>query len=59
MTIGLPQYSPICHRVHIALEEAQIEYKLCAVEPGVKPDWYVEKVNSSGKVCPFGLLRSS
>ncbi|KAI0671206.1 thioredoxin-like protein [Trametes maxima] len=43
-------YPPYCHRVHIALEEANAGYTLYNVNIVDKPAWYSEKINKSGKI---------
>ncbi|KAI0350035.1 thioredoxin-like protein [Trametes cingulata] len=43
-------YSPYCHRVQIALEEAKAEYTVCTINVMDKPAWYTEKVNPIGKI---------
>ncbi|KAH9855481.1 hypothetical protein C2E23DRAFT_724235 [Lenzites betulinus] len=47
-------YSPYCHRVHIALEEAHVEVSTCEIDlrPGCKPSWF-SKVNPVGTVPAF------
>ncbi|GJE97137.1 glutathione transferase omega [Phanerochaete sordida] len=43
-------YSPYCHRVHLALEEAKADYTICSINLMDKPKWYTEKVNPTGKI---------
>ncbi|KAI0350034.1 thioredoxin-like protein [Trametes cingulata] len=43
-------YSPYCHRVHIALEEAKADYSCHTVIVQDKPAWYISKVNPIGKI---------
>ncbi|KAH9849004.1 thioredoxin-like protein [Lenzites betulinus] len=43
-------YSPYCHRVHIALEEAKADYTSFSINLMEKPAWYAEKVNPAGKI---------
>ncbi|KAL1941828.1 hypothetical protein VTO73DRAFT_6828 [Trametes versicolor] len=43
-------YSPYCHRVHIALEEAKAEYTPCSINLMDRPPWYNTKVNPAGKI---------
>ena len=45
------QYSPNCHRVHIALEEVKADYTPVTINLMEKPEWYNQKVNTiTGKV---------
>ncbi|KAI0644027.1 hypothetical protein C8Q79DRAFT_1011844 [Trametes meyenii] len=50
-------YSPYCHRVHIALEEARVEFTKFDIDlkPGCKPAWFTAKVNPTGTVPAFAI----
>ncbi len=52
------QYSPYCHRVHIALEEVQADYKAVTINVMEWPQWYNTKVNpitrKVQRLSPFG-----
>ncbi|KAI0367276.1 thioredoxin-like protein [Pilatotrama ljubarskyi] len=54
ITFYTSPYSPYCHRVHIALEEAKISVRTYEIDlrPGCKPGWYT-KVNPVGTVPAF------
>ncbi|OJT06013.1 hypothetical protein TRAPUB_3200 [Trametes pubescens] len=55
LTFYTSPYSPYCHRVHIALEEAKVEPSLVEIDlrPGCKPAWFTNKVNPMGTVPAF------
>ncbi|KAH9921954.1 thioredoxin-like protein [Epithele typhae] len=44
------EQSPFCHRVHMALEEAQAEFSSVIIDLANKPAWFLEKVNPIGKI---------
>ncbi|KAI0328764.1 thioredoxin-like protein [Cubamyces sp. BRFM 1775] len=54
LTYYTSPYSPYCHRVHIALEEAKVKYNKFEIDlrPGHKPSWFT-KVNPLGMVPAF------
>ncbi|KAI9069389.1 glutathione transferase omega class [Trametes sanguinea] len=54
LTYYTSPYSPYCHRVHIALEEAKAKFIKCEIDlrPGYKPGWFT-KVNPRGLVPAF------
>ncbi|KAI0824921.1 thioredoxin-like protein [Trametes gibbosa] len=43
-------YSPYCHRVHLALEEAKADYTAFSINLMARPPWYATKVNPAGKI---------
>ncbi|EJF58124.1 hypothetical protein DICSQDRAFT_173218 [Dichomitus squalens LYAD-421 SS1] len=44
-------YSPYCHRVHIALEQAKANYTSVNINLMDKPEWYDKKINTvTGKI---------
>ncbi|KAI0663839.1 thioredoxin-like protein [Cubamyces menziesii] len=49
ITFYTAESSPWGHRVHIALEEANVKYTTYHIDPRNKPEWYYE-VNPLGKV---------
>ncbi|KAI0635385.1 thioredoxin-like protein [Trametes polyzona] len=54
LTYYTSPYSPYCHRVHIALEEARVKVRTYEIDlrPGFKPAWFT-KVNPTGTVPAF------
>ncbi|KAI0777418.1 thioredoxin-like protein [Trametes elegans] len=54
LTFYTSPYSPYCHRVHIALEEAKVKAATCEIDlkPGCKPAWFT-KVSPTGTVPAF------
>ena len=44
LTCAVLQYSPYCHRVHIALKEVHADYKAVTINVMDWPQWYNTKV---------------
>ncbi|KAI0634697.1 thioredoxin-like protein [Trametes polyzona] len=43
-------YSPYCHRVQLALDQAKADYTSFTIDTMAKPEWYTTKVNPAGKI---------
>lgn len=51
ITLYSTKYSPLPHRVQMALEEARADYKLLYVDfMSGRPEWYTSQINPAGQV---------